>query len=146
MLACSAVSIGGLTEEHIFGDWLHGLGFTGTGHRELIEDADPQRRILQQGHPFDKKLRIVCEECNNVWMSGMETAAKGLLIKMFNATGSVELDEEAQLILARWAFKTVAVLSQLGRNKTFPLAQCREAQRSRPTASAFSDLDRLGID
>jgi hypothetical protein len=68
-------------------------------------------------------------------MSGMETAAKDLLIKMFNATGDVELDEEAQLTLARWAFKTVAVLSQLGRNKTFPLAQCREFQDSdRPPA------------
>ena len=60
-------------------------------------------------------------------MSGMEDAAKPLLIKMFNSNGSnVQLDNADQLTLARWAFKTVAVLSQLGTVKTFPLAHCRE--------------------
>jgi hypothetical protein len=128
-------SVGGLTDEHVFGDWLQKLGFTGPGLRELIEDADPQRQILQEGHPFNKTLKILCDDCNGVWSSGMETAAKDLLIKMFNTTESIELDENAQLTLARWAFKTVAVLSQLGSKKTFPLTHCREFHDSdRPPA------------
>ena len=126
-----------MTDEHVFGDWLRKLGFTGPGLRELTEDADPQRRILQEGHPFNKTLKILCEDCNGTWASGMEMAAKDLLIEMFNATGQVMLDEDAQLALARWAFKTVAVLSQLGPQKTFPLAHCREFyELGRPPATS----------
>jgi hypothetical protein len=121
-------SVGRLTEEHVFGDWLHNLGFTDpAGIREMIEDADLENPVIQIGHPFHRKLRIVCEPCNGGWMKGMEDAAKPLLIKMFNSNSSnVELDDADQLTLARWAFKTAAVLSQLGTIKTFPLAHCRE--------------------
>lgn len=131
--------VGGLTEEHVFGDWLQKIGYTGPGLRELIEDADPENRVLQPGHPFNKKLRIVCEDCNGVWMSGMETAAKSLLIDMFKSSGKVRLDENDQLVLARWAFKTVAVLTQLGTTKTFPFALCREF-RATDHPSAYSQI------
>ena len=69
-------NIGRLTEEHVYGDWLQKLGFRGPGVRELIEDADLENRILQEGNPFNKRLRIVCEDCNGGWMSALETAAK----------------------------------------------------------------------
>lgn len=109
----------------------------GPGVRELIEDADLENRILQEGNPFNKRLRIVCEDCNGGWMGALETAVKSLLIEMFNGTGQVRLDEGAQLTLARWAFKTVAVLTQLGSIKTFPLAHCRELYGSgQPPASS----------
>jgi hypothetical protein len=128
-------SVGKLTEEHVFGDWLQKLGFTGPGLRELVEDADLKNRVLQEGHPFNKTLRIVCEDCNGGWMSKLETAAKSLLIQMFNTSGKVRLDEDSQITLARWAFKTACVLSQLGSRKTFPLAHCRELFDSeRPSA------------
>src|SRR5690348_221994 len=103
-LFCGA--IGPLNEEHIYGDWLRNLGFAGEGVREIVP-GDGSQPIIQRGGPFTKKLKIVCYPCNNQWMSSMETAAKPLLTAMFNAAGSsVELDEAAQLALARWAFKT----------------------------------------
>ena len=38
--------------------WLHNLGFRDpAGLRELIEGADVENRVLQTGHPFQKKLR-----------------------------------------------------------------------------------------
>ena len=99
--------------------------------RELVEEAEPERRIIQpSGGPFTKKLRIVCEPCNGIWLSGMEEAAKPLLLEMFSVGGQVRLDAEAQLTLARWAFKTICVLSQLSMRKTFPLAHCREFRQS----------------
>ena len=49
-------NIGRLTEEHVYGDWLQKLGFRGPGVRELIEDADLENRILQEGNPFNKRL------------------------------------------------------------------------------------------
>jgi hypothetical protein len=115
-----------LSEEHVFGQWLQKLGFAGPGAEELVEDAESKLRILQQGNPLNKRLRIVCEDCNGGWMSRLEESAKPLLLDMFSSSSSITLDEDAQLILARWAFKTLAVLSQLGTIKTFPLAHCRE--------------------
>jgi hypothetical protein len=60
-------------------------------------------------------------------MSGMETAAEPLLTAMFNARrSSVRLDDAAQLVLARWAFKTAAVAAQVDGSDPFPLAHRRE--------------------
>ena len=64
----------------------------------------------------------------------MEEDAKPLLTSMFNARGSsVKLDEAAQLILARWAFKTAAVASRVDYSDPFPLAHRQEFhQTDRP--------------
>jgi hypothetical protein len=127
---------GPLTQEHVLPDWLRHLGFKGTGLRELVQDSDAP--IIQQGGAFSKTLKIVCAECNNVWMSAMEDDAKPVLLSMFQAaaTGNqTMLDSWAQLALARWAFKTAAVMTQLSAQtaRTFP-----------PThASSFRDRDRI---
>jgi hypothetical protein len=122
-------NVGGLTEQHVFDDWLNQLGFGSEGLRELVEAAEPERRILQPGGPFSKTLRIVCDPCNGIWLSGIEKRAGPLLMKMFNGE-RVRLDTDGQLALARWAFKVICVLSQLGRIKTFPLDQFREFRSS----------------
>lgn len=73
-----------------------------------------------------KKLKIACEACNGQWMSGMEQQAKPILIDLFTARTPVALDQSRQLILARWAFKTAAVLSRVGRTDPFPADHCRD--------------------
>jgi hypothetical protein len=117
---------GGLTEEHIYPDWLRKLGFRGEGLREIVFDGDPTRSVLQKGGPFSKTLKIACTTCNGQWMSGMEQAAKPILIDLFTAQAPAALDQAKQLILARWAFKTVAVLSRIGRTNPFPASHCRD--------------------
>ena len=104
-------SRGSLTEEHVFGDWLRKLGFTGEGLREWSTGGVSTR---QKGGPFSKKLKIPCLQCNGVWMSGMEDSAKPLLVEMFKGN-RVELNDVAQRDLARWAFKTVVVFSYVDR-------------------------------
>ena len=73
--------------------------------RELVQDSDVP--IIQQGGAFSKTLKIVCADCNNVWMSAMEDDAKPVLLAMFQAAATGKqtmLDSSAQLALARWAF------------------------------------------
>ena len=70
-----------LNGEHIFGDWLQNLGYTGEGVREIAR-GDGSEPIIQRGGPFSKKLKVVCYLCNNEWMSGMETAAQPVLTAM----------------------------------------------------------------
>jgi hypothetical protein len=96
---------GPLTEEHVYGDWLRERVYSGEGVRELTLDGMVRR---SQGGPFSKTVKIVCYRCNNVWMSGMETAVEPLLLRMFEG-GRVALGQAAQRDLARWAFKTTAV-------------------------------------
>ncbi|WP_143765411.1 hypothetical protein [Catenulispora acidiphila] len=82
------------------------------------------------GGPFSKTLKILCGPCNNVWTSGMEDAAKPLLINMFSGK-QTELDEAAQRDLARWAFKTAAILAHVTRRQEqLPVEHCRAFHRS----------------
>ena len=119
-----------LNGEHIFGDWLQNLGYTGEGVRKIVR-GDGSGPIIQRGGPFSKKLKVVCYLCNNEWMSGMETAAQPVLTAMFNArSSSVVLDEAAQLTLARWAFKTAVIAAQVNRGEPFPLAHRREFRQT----------------
>jgi hypothetical protein len=120
-----------MTGEHIFGDWLHNLGLKGKSILEVSQDdGEPQRRELPAGSLFSKRLRIVCEPCNNGWMSGLEEAAKPYLLDMFSGRVNIPLDEGAQLVLARWAFKTIAVVNQIVPSPIFPLAHCHELSNS----------------
>ncbi|MBB5157426.1 hypothetical protein [Saccharopolyspora phatthalungensis] len=116
---------GRLTQEHIFGDWLRKLGYNGVGLREI---GDPP--IVQRGGVFSKKLQIVCASCNNGWMSRLEQDAKPLLIHLFRSHGrSIPLEEDAQLTLARWAFKTAVVCAYADKNQQvepFPKEHRRE--------------------
>ena len=121
-----------LTKEHILPDWLRKLGFMGNGAHEIFDgDADPERYVIQRG-PFTRTLKIVCgPRCNYGWMKKLEDEAKPILLELFNPRAQVPLDEPKQTILSRWAFKTVAVSSQLSpRNRSlFPTAHCRELYR-----------------
>jgi hypothetical protein len=121
---------GPLTDEHVYGKWLRKLGYTGEGVREIVR-GDGSTPIIQSGGPFSKRLKIVCRPCNNEWMSGMETGAEPWLTAMFNArASSVMLDEAAQLTLARWAFKTAAVISRIDYGDPFSLAHRREFRQA----------------
>jgi hypothetical protein len=130
---------GGLTEEHVFGKWLRDLNFKGRSMWEVKQGADEtQRRTLPAGSLFSKRLRIVCESCNTGWMSRLETAAKPYLMDMFRpyltdvfgGRRNIPLDEDAQLVLARWVFKTIAVVAQVRDSTNFPLAHCHELFKS----------------
>lgn len=125
-----------LSGEHIFGDWLRNLGNTGEGIREIIpgDGSDP---IIQRGGMFSKKLKIVCADCNNVWMSQLEDAAKPVLLRMFGLPflpyqqPQLVLDTSDQAALARWAFKTAVVAAYVGRREVFPAPHREEFYSTR---------------
>ncbi len=116
---------GSQTKQHVFGEWLRDLDLKGRSRWEVEQGADTERHILPAGSLFSKKLRIVCKTCNTGWMSRLETAAKPHIMAMFSGRHNIPLEEPAQLVLARWAFQTIAVLAQL-RLTSFPLDHCHE--------------------
>jgi len=116
-----------MTEEHIFPRWLRQLGYTGNGWREITDERATLVRRVEQGSPFNKTLKVVCGPCNNEWMATMEDEVKPILLDMFNVHGQVALDADRQLLLARWSFKTMCVIAELGQSASpIPLEHARE--------------------
>ena len=56
---------------------------------------------IRAGDPLRSKVRVVCETCNNTWLSAIQDAAKPLLIPMFDGATCV-LGHEKQLTIATW--------------------------------------------
>jgi hypothetical protein len=62
-------------------------------------------------------------------MAQLEDEVKPLLLRMFNVTGKITLDDKKQLLLARWAYKTMCVNAPLGKGASpIPLVHPREFQ------------------
>jgi hypothetical protein len=61
---------------------------------------------------IDWTARVVCEACNNGWMSKMENHhAKPVLTPLITGHDSkIEITQEIAKSIASWAFKTVVVL------------------------------------
>lgn len=67
------------------------------------------------------KLRVVCQRCNNEWMSAMEKRTKATLTPMISGASlldenlhghkrKVPLDTKDQILVSTWAVKTVMVM------------------------------------
>jgi hypothetical protein len=99
----------GMSREHIWGDWLKKcLTATMTRHTSSVHVVNPPgvRDVrsfqIRAGDPFGSKVRVVCTTCNNTWLSGIQDAAKPLLIPMLIGQTSV-LGDDAQKTIATWA-------------------------------------------
>lgn len=98
-----------LTFEHLFPVWLDRLL---PGDRTVEIQASNEaglsnsykRKTLRAG------ARVVCADCNNGWMSELESGCKDSLMKIFVADVSV-LDEQDLRNIARWSIKTAIIAS-----------------------------------
>jgi hypothetical protein len=99
-----------LTSEHIFPDWLS-KKFS-SGIFGIIEVTSDDGKKTWKKPLFQDKANIVCADCNNGWMSDIETAAKPILEKLILTLDSTLLAENEQKILALWAQKTVLVINK----------------------------------
>lgn len=66
------------------------------------------------------QLRSVCVDCNNGWMSELETDTLPVLGQMLSGL-AVQLYRSEQRILAFWAVKTAAVLQEANRSLGLPI-------------------------
>src|SRR5262249_20846943 len=110
---------GQLSKEHVFPDWLSQLfpkspsdtHQHGTVTWKTAPDGKPFRTPVirrRQGQAGSKKVRTVCETCNNGWLSVLENTTKPLLSEIVRGRARL-LDNSDQLILATWIAKTAMV-------------------------------------
>lgn len=131
------------TREHIFPAWA----------ARLVEDAGPvahSKLSERQGEPpdsrtwpqapFTQTVRVVCAQCNNGWMSRIESDAEQILRPMLTGFGR-SMHGPAQEALARWALKT-AIVSQYAHTTSGTLfgEQASDTLRSGGLPDGFEDL------
>jgi len=58
------------------------------------------------GDPKSRRVKIVCQRCNNEWMSILQDRAKPLLLPLMKGEKTT-LNEQKQKIIAAWAAMTV---------------------------------------
>lgn len=96
-----------LTREHVYPDWLSKLY-----SQEIVginEVSGDNLSRVWQGAVFQHKVKIVCSECNNGWMSDLEGDVKDLLISLAFTHDGRTLSEEDQRKISLWVQKTVLV-------------------------------------
>src|ERR1039458_9469419 len=101
---------GKLSNEHIVSEWM----------RELFPgklDITFQNKKWRTTNSVDYKAKTVCENCNNTWMSRLETEhAKPVLTPLVTGKAGVPIKLEEARSIALFAYKTAIVMDY---------AQCR---------------------
>lgn len=97
-----------LSGEHIFSEWMDSL-FPGRKFFRNVRKAN--QRWISEG--FDWKARVVCETCNNTWMSGIEqNHAKPAMADLMLGR-SVPVTTKRANSIALFAFKTAVILDHM---------------------------------
>ena len=109
-----------LTAEHLWGNWtikeakshgvksgnktkiFHGVRH-GTKNKGTVQLEVPGKKgqFFRNGMPLHMKWRIVCANCNNGWMSRLETAAKPLVLSV-GSKPFQEMTAEQFRLMAKW--------------------------------------------
>lgn len=110
-----------MSKEHIFGKWLaeyfprDAFSQHMAAHvywpKKIITRAPVDKRRNEPGHSGSRKLRVVCQDCNNGWLSQLEEWASKALPPMI-AGERCNLLPAGQTKLATWAVKTAMVASE----------------------------------
>ena len=99
---------GNKSKEHFYPEWLREFIATDGVHNSAttVTQLGNAPKVLtgssrRQGHLITKKFRVVCESCNNGWMSQIESAVKPILLAGVHGV-ELSLDREKQRNLAAW--------------------------------------------
>lgn len=134
---CEGRQLSRVSGEHLWPDWAKDY-FERTAHDSRTEHrttfmgknlrpVGPAEVRKRHGHVVTSKIRVVCERCNNGWMSTIEDEAKPIL---------------QLLVEARFAALSPADLLKLATWTTlkFMVVDCREQEQSAITQSHRTDF------
>lgn len=109
-----------MTSEHVFPQWIsrliEGKAPMMEHNREVVRARHAPQADTYLQPVFQQKVRAVCADCNNGWMSDLERAAKPLLMPGFDGRGRA-FHAEGQRTLAAWGFKTALMLGEVFRGE-----------------------------
>lgn len=112
-----------LTKEHAWSDWLVDV-FREFKASTYYRDTGSMESWVTKS--FTATVRVVCEQCNNTWMSEIDNAAKPLLIPMVRPGAPLGLNSYQQRDVARWAFLRAIILQYTGNQRVVPQSHVTE--------------------
>jgi hypothetical protein len=101
----------GVTDEHLFSDWLRELFPRTAEHTHTYGKTVtwPEYKLRsKQGHSGTKKVRKVCRPCNNGWISRIDENAKPVAMRLIQGAATT-LTTDMQQALAPWLSKIAMV-------------------------------------
>jgi hypothetical protein len=101
-----------LSAEHIWSEWISAIQPGKKVFRRY--DADGQLLKSWVAKTLDWTAKVVCEECNNTWMSDIEHLhAKPSLADLITGKSEVPIDAKRARSIALFCFKTTLVIDQV---------------------------------
>jgi hypothetical protein len=88
--------------------------------RKRFTSTDENGKIVSQysSNTLDTKVRVVCKNCNNTWMSKIENEhAKPVMSPLIVGNTQVKINQSQADSIARFAFKTAVLLDYLKRDR-----------------------------
>lgn len=105
-----------MSGEHVWADWIQkAFNLRKYVFRQIIHDADEVPHIARQWHTpsVNLKAHVVCENCNNTWMSDLENQNKSITKDMILSGYSLSLLPAGIATLAASAFKTAVIVDYM---------------------------------
>lgn len=111
---CSATA--NLSGEHLWSDWMNELI---PGKKRLtIRNKDRQIVKRWDAPKLDWKAKVVCEPCNNGWMSEIEGKhAKPAMSELILGKTNIPIDQTRANSIAIFAFKTAVIFDHISRDR-----------------------------
>ena len=112
-----------LSLEHVVSVWMNEL-FVGPVKAKITDSTGLLQEWTSPG--LDWTARVVCEPCNNTWMSDIEsTHAMPVMTPLIKGDSALPIGSSEAHSLALFAFKTAVVLDHANRRDKTPFFSSR---------------------
>jgi hypothetical protein len=113
-LFCGKDLQGCRSKEHIFPQWLQRhLGIHGQKLYSTLYSTSGEIASIREFNFSRLVSGLVCTECNNNWLSGIEVRTKPLLIPLIDGTFDGVLSYEKCHLITEWVYKTALTLNSV---------------------------------
>jgi hypothetical protein len=112
MRQCAFCNSDASSGEHLWSDWIGRL-FTSSGYNFRHVNTDGNLSQRWQAPSLSTKAKVICRECNNTWMSTIESDAKSALAEMIRLAAPVSLLASGINALSAYAFKCAVIANHM---------------------------------
>ena len=102
-----------MTAEHIWSEWMGRLFSSYTGRYHVQWGVGPEAKTWKS-KSIDAVARVVCERCNNGWMSDVDAEASATMSNMIRYGSAVSLLPVGIASIATFAYKAAVVVDCAG--------------------------------
>ena len=129
-----------LTEEHVWPKWVSRLlfGRYNSGHFRHLRATGGTTTANWRSPYINVTTTTVCSDCNNQWLSSLETQIKLLASPLIVGEGvvSLALAPDSQALLAAWAYKMALLVEVSNPDTSTEFFTAADRLRFRQTTSA----------